>query len=73
MIDGYVIRLESSEIKELEELTVLFNNNLNLIAGFMYASGELKRTDIAEISRQQGIIRDGMRKIIDVIMKAWQV
>ena len=52
-IDGYIVKLELPELKEMTRLLASYSNNLNQIAKRVNATSNLYSADIEEIHRQQ--------------------
>ena len=68
-IDGYIVKLELPELKELVRLLANYSNNLNQIAKRVNATGDLYSTDFDEIHRQQDDLWAAAEKIIRVLAK----
>ena len=52
-IDGYVVKIEMPELKEMTRLLGIYSNNLNQIAKRINATGNLYAEDIGEIRQSQ--------------------
>ena len=52
-IDGYVVKIELPELKEMTRLLGIYSNNLNQIAKRINATGNLYAEDIGEIRQSQ--------------------
>ena len=64
-IDGYVIRLELPELKEMIRLLGIANNNINQIAAALHSTGNIYEADIQEVqSRIDGLYEEA-RKILN--------
>lgn len=63
-IDGYVVKLELPELKELISLMRIIANNENQIAKRLNATDRIYDTDIEEIKKNQAEIYAGINKII---------
>ena len=68
-IDGYIVKLEFPELKEMVRLLANYSNNLNQIAKRVNATGDLYATDFDEIRRQQDDLWAAAEKIIRVLAK----
>lgn len=64
-IDGYVIRLELPELKEMVRLLGIANNNINQIARTLHSTGRIYEEDLDEVkSRIDGLYEEA-RKILN--------
>ena len=68
-IDGYVIKLELPELKEMTRLLGIANNNINQIARSLNSTGRIYETDIQEIRDRVDGLYDYARKILDSLAK----
>ena len=68
-IDGYVIKLELPELKEMIRLLGIANNNINQIARSFNSTGRIYETDIQEIRDRIDGLYDYARKILDSLAK----
>ena len=68
-IDGYVIKLELPELKEMIRLLGIANNNINQIARSLNSTGRIYETDIQEIRDRVDGLYDYARKILDSLAK----
>ena len=68
-IDGYVIKLELPELKEMIRLLGIANNNINQIACSLNSTGRIYETDIQEIRDRIDGLYDYARKILDSLAK----
>ena len=68
-IDGYVIKLELPELKEMVRLLGIANNNINQIARSLNATGRIYEADIQEIRDRMDGLYDYARKILDSLSK----
>lgn len=64
-IDGYVIKLELPELKEMIRLLGIANNNVNQIARSPNSTGRIYEVDIQEIRDRIDGLYDYARKILD--------
>ena len=67
-IDGYVIKLELPELKEMIRLLGIANN-INQIARSLNSTGRIYETDIQEIRDRIDGLYDCARKILDSLAK----
>ena len=63
-IDGYILTLNMSEIRELIFLMRNMSNNQNQIAKRVNMSGNIYADDLAEIKSQQQRLWDGINEIL---------
>lgn len=68
-IDGYVIKLELPDLKEMIRLLGIANNNINQIACSLNSTGRIYETDIQEIRDRIDGLYDHARKILDSLSK----
>ena len=68
-IDGYVIKLELPELKEMIRLLGIANNNINQIARSLNSTGRIYEVDIQEIRDRIDGLYDYARKILDSLAK----
>lgn len=64
-IDGYVIRLDTSELSEISRLLRINSNNLNQIAKRANETGSIYINDIKELKVQQDEILEALKKVYD--------
>ena len=64
-IDGYVIKLDIPQLRELTSQMSRISNSENQIAKRLNTSGNLYKADIDEIKRNQEEIYEGIRKILN--------
>ena len=64
-IDGYVIKLDIPQLRELTLQMSRISNSENQIAKRLNTSGNLYETDIEEIKKNQEEIYEGIRKILN--------
>lgn len=64
-IDGYVLKLDLPELKELISLMRRISNNENQIAKKLNATDRIYDTELEEIKKNQAEIWDGINKIIE--------
>ena len=63
-IDGYVIRLDLSDVKEVARLLRINSNNLNQYAKRANETGSIYQEDIKELQRQQEKLWELMKAIL---------
>ena len=63
-IDGYVIRLDLSDVKEVTRLLRINSNNLNQYAKRANETGSIYLEDIKELQRQQEKLWELMKAIL---------
>ena len=68
-IDGYVIKLELPELKEMIRLLGIANNNINQIARSLNSTGRIYDADIQEIRDRFDGLYDYAKKILDSLSK----
>lgn len=68
-LDGYVVRLELPELKELVSLMRYFSNNLNQLARRAHETGRIYDADLEDISRRQEALWDGVHQVLTQLAK----
>ena len=68
-LDGYVVRLELPELKELVSLMRYSSNNLNQLARRANETGRIYDADLEDISRRQEALWDGVHRILTQLAK----
>lgn len=68
-IDGYVLRLEVPELKEIVSLLRYSSNNLNQFTRRAHETGRIYDSDLEDIHRNQDKIWDTMNSIIRSLSK----
>lgn len=68
-LDGYVVRLELPELKELVSLMRYSSNNLNQLARRAHETGRIYDADLEDISRRQEALWDGVYRILTQLAK----
>lgn len=68
-IDGYIVKLELPELKEMTRLLSSYSNNLNQIAKRVNATGHAYSTDFDEIQQRQDELWTAAEKIIRTLAK----
>lgn len=68
-IDGYIVKLELPELKEMTRLLSSYSNNLNQIAKRVNKTGVLYSTDLEEIQQHQDELWGAAEKILRALAK----
>ena len=68
-LDGYVVRLELPELKELVSLMRYSSNNLNQLTRRVHEIGRIYDADLEDISRRQEALWDGVHRILTQLAK----
>lgn len=68
-IDGYVVKLELPELKELVSLLRYSSNNLNQLTRRVHESGRIYDADLEDIRRGQEQLWDAAQAILDKLAK----
>ena len=68
-IDGYIVKLELPELKEMTRLLSSYSNNLNQIAKRVNTTGNAYSADLEEIQLQQENLWTAAEKIIRALAK----
>ena len=68
-LDGYVVRLELPELKELVSLMRRSSNNLNQLTRRVHETGRIYNADLEDISQQQEALWDGVHRILTQLAK----
>ena len=68
-LDGYVVRLELPELKELVSLMRYSSNNLNQRARRAHETGRIYDADLEDISRRQEALWDGVHQVLTQLAK----
>ena len=63
-IDGYVVRLDLPELKELVSLLRYSSNNLNQLTTRVHETGRVYDADLQGLARRQDAIWEGVREIL---------
>lgn len=63
-IDGYVVKLDLPEIKELLSLMRCSSNNLNQLTKRVHETGRVYDADMEDISQKQDAIWAGLNKVL---------
>ena len=68
-LDGYVVRLELPELKELVSLLRRSSNNLNQLTRKVHETGRVYDADLEDISQRQEQLWEGVEEIITQLSK----
>lgn len=68
-LDGYVVKLELPELKELVSLLRRSSNNLNQLTRRVHETGRVYDTDLEDISQRQEQLWEGVREILTQLSK----
>ena len=68
-LDGYVVRLELPELKELVSLMRRSSNNLNKLTRRVHETGRIYDADLEDISQRQEALWDGVHRILTQLAK----
>ncbi len=69
VIDGYVVKLDMPELRDLTLRMKSISNSENQIAKRVNSTGNLYEADIEEIKKNQEEIYEGIRKILTSLSK----
>ena len=68
-LDGYVVKLELPELKELVSLMRYSSNNLNQLTRRVHETGRIYDADLEDISQRQEQLWAGVREILNRLAK----
>ncbi len=68
-LDGYVVKLELPQLKELLSLMRYSSNNLNQLTRKVHETGRIYDADLEDISQRQEQLWEGMREILAQLSK----
>ena len=68
-LDGYVVKLELPELKELVSLMRYSSNNLNQLTRRVHETGRIYDADLEDISQRQEQIWEGVKEILTQLSK----
>ena len=68
-LDGYVVRLDVPELKELVSLLRRSSNNLNQLTRRVHETGRIYDADLEDISQRQEALWDGVHRILTQLAK----
>ena len=68
-LDGYVVKLELPELKELVSLMRYSSNNLNQLTRKVHETGRVYDADLEDISQRQEQLWEGVKEILTQLSK----
>ena len=68
-LDGYVVRLELPELKELVSMMRRSSNNLNQLTRRVHETGRIYDADLEDTSQRLEALWDGVHKILTQLAK----
>ncbi len=68
-LDGYVVKLDLPELKELVSLMRYSSSNLNQLTRKVHETGRVYDADLEDISQRQEQLWDGVQKILAQLSK----
>ena len=68
-LDGYVVKLELPELKELLSLMRYSSNNLNQLTKRAHETGRIYEADLEDISQRQEPLLAGVKEILTQLSK----
>ena len=68
-LDGYVVKLELPEMKELVSLMRRSSNNLNQLTRKVHETGRVYNADLEDISQRQEQLWEGVKEILTQLSK----
>ena len=68
-LDGYVVRLDLPELKELVSLLRRSSNNLNQLTRRVHETGRIYDADLEDISQRPEALWDGVHRILTQLAK----
>ena len=68
-LDGYVVRLDLPELKELVSLLRRSSNNLNQLTRRVHETGRIYDADLEDISQRQEALWHGVHRILTQLAK----
>ena len=68
-LDGYVVKLELPELKELVSLMRRSSNNLNQLTRKVHETGRVYNADLEDISQRQEQLWEGVKEILTQLSK----
>ena len=68
-LDGYVVRLDLPELKELVSLLRRSSNNPNQLTRRVHETGRIYDADLEDISQRQEALWDGVHRILTQLAK----
>ena len=68
-IDGYVVKLELPELKEMVSLLRYSSNNLNQLTKRVYETGRIYDADLEDLQQSHERLWDAVRDILSALAK----
>lgn len=68
-LDGYVVRLELPELREMVSLLRRSSNNLNQLTRRVHEIGRIYDADLEDITQRQEQLWEGVREILSQLSK----
>lgn len=68
-LDGYVVKLDLPELKELISLLRYSSNNLNQLTRRVHETGRIYEADLENISQRQEQLWEGVKKILATLSR----
>lgn len=68
-LDGYAVKLELPELKELVSLMRRSSNNLNQLTRKVHETGRVYAADLEDISQRQEQLWEGVKEILTQLSK----
>jgi len=68
-LDGYVVKLDLTELKELISLLRYSSNNLNQLTRRVHETGRIYEADLEDISQRQKQLWEGVKKILATLSR----
>ena len=68
-LDGYVVRLELPELRDLVSLMRYSSNNLNQLTRKVHETGRVYDADLEDISQRQEQLWEGVKEILTRLSK----
>ena len=68
-LDGYIVKLDLPELKELLSLMRYSSNNLNQLTKRVHETGRIYDADLEDISQRQEQLWEGLKKILTQLSK----
>lgn len=71
VLDGYIVKLDFPELKELISLLRYSSNNLNQLTRRVHETGRIYDADLEELARRQEKIWDTLKELLNRLSKAF--
>ena len=68
-LDGYVVKLDLPELKELVSLMRRSSSNLNQLTRKVHETGRVYAADLKDISQRQELLWEGVKEILTQLSK----